>query len=382
MVERELSFQERDPVGTYSTRPVTLMAAVSMVLLAAVATTANWASVTDPATAYLAVVATALSALGVTFWSSPLRAPFSRVGFVTVSTLSAAVLVLAAASTWGTKPSGIWQWAPIVVGLTIAQLAPYRPVRELVGVTILGGILTGFIAVLRPVSDANFVPPIVAVSGAAFPLVAVGAGAIAYAAALGRWYAPAVPRDRSATAETRASMVRAVQRDRVAILNDTVVPFFADLLQRDLISDADRERALVISNSIRAIMVADVDRSWLDTVVDHAAGQRADRMPGSEVVEDHGHLAVGMTTEQRIVVRAVIFALFDHPGFDPDGFGVVITRESGTNLVTLRAKLDFDDSILRSGLAAYFAVLRIAFGDLHVSFQRPSLRLRFSYDCR
>ncbi len=34
----------------------------------------------------------------------------------------------------------------------------------------------------------------------------------------------------------------------------------------------------------------------------------------------------------------------------------------------------------RSGLAAYLAVLRIAFGDLHLSFQRPTLILRFSYE--
>jgi hypothetical protein len=48
--------------------------------------------------------------------------------------------------------------------------------------------------------------------------------------------------------------------------------------------------------------------------------------------------------------------------------------------VTLTAKLDLDESIPRSGLAAYLAVLRIAFGDLHLSFQRPTLILRFSYE--
>ena len=48
--------------------------------------------------------------------------------------------------------------------------------------------------------------------------------------------------------------------------------------------------------------------------------------------------------------------------------------------MTLTAKLDDDESVMRSGLAPYFAVLRIAFGDLQVSFQPPTLTLKFSYD--
>ena len=127
-------------------------------------------------------------------------------------------------------------------------------------------------------------------------------------------------------------------------------------------------------------MVADVDRSWLDTVVDQAAGERDDpSLPGSEVVQDYERRASGMTTEQRIVMRALIFALFAHPGFDPDGFAVVITGRAKVSDVVLSAKLDADDSIPRSGLAAYFAVLRIAFDESQLAFQPPTLTLRFSY---
>jgi hypothetical protein len=159
------------------------------------------------------------------------------------------------------------------------------------------------------------------------------------------------------------------------------VPFFSGLLSRGQIASSDRVAARDIAASIRSVMVADVDRSWLDSVVDEIATERLNvGVPGSEVVEDPHRLASGMTTEQRIVVRAVIIALFDHPGFDPDGFAVVVARDDDWAVVTLSAKLDSDDSIPRSGLAAYFAVLRIAFGDLNLSFQRPTLILRFSYE--
>jgi hypothetical protein len=115
--------------------------------------------------------------------------------------------------------------------------------------------------------------------------------------------------------------------------------------------------------------------------VDQLALARSDgAVPGSEAVQDPHRVASDMTTEQRIVIRAVLLALFDHPGFDPDGFAIAITRDGPAAVVTLAAKLDDDESITRSGLAPYLAVLRIAFGDLNVAFQRPALTLRFSYE--
>ena len=174
--------------------------------------------------------------------------------------------------------------------------------------------------------------------------------------------------------------MRSVHDDRVSILNNTVVPFFAEILERDAVNEEDRLRSQSIANKIRSAMVADVDRSWLDSVMDQLAVERGDStVPGSEVVQDPHRAASDMTTEQRIVVRAVILALVDHPGFDSDGFAIMIVRKGSAAAVTLTAKLDDDESITRSGLAPYLAVLRIAFGDLHVTFQRPALTLKFSY---
>jgi hypothetical protein len=175
--------------------------------------------------------------------------------------------------------------------------------------------------------------------------------------------------------------VRSVQRDRVGTLNYTVVPFFTELLRRDSLDDDDRTRAQAIANSIRSVMVADVDRSWLETVVDQVASQRDGiGAVGSEVVQDPNRLAAGMSTEQRTVMRALILALFDHPGFDPDGFAIVLASRGRSCFVTLTAKLDADESIPKSGLAAYFAVLRIAFTNLRLVFHPPTLTLKFSYD--
>jgi hypothetical protein len=384
MPERGLSYQQLDPVGSYGSRPITLVLSLGIIAVAAGATALSWSAVSNPVAALLAVVATAISALGITFWSSPLRAPFRWTGFVVVMLFAAFSLVLAAAGTWNRSANVFEQWAPITVGLILVQLSSYRSARELTEATVLGGLLAAFVAVIHPTPSHFAEPTLVIVLGAAVPLVALGAGATAYSSvivrSLGRWYSRTATSERAASLAMKDHVLQSVHDDRVGILNDSVVPFFSGLLARGVITHDDREAAGEIASSIRSIMVADVDRSWLDSVVDEVASRRGgSESPGSEVVQDEFRLASGMSTEQRIVVRAVLIALFDHPGFDADGFAVLIARERGSAVVTLTALLDSDESIPRSGLAAYFAVLRIAFPDLHVSFQRPTLTLRFSY---
>ena len=385
MANPGLSYQQLDPVGSYGSRPITLVMSLGVVGLAAGGTALSWPVVSDPLAAFLAILATAVSALGITFWSSPLRAPFRWSGFVIVMISAGLSLVLSALSTWNASTDLDDQWSPITVGLILVQLSSYRPARELVAATVLGGILAGFVAVLHPTFGSSALPPLVRVLDAALPLIALGAGATAYSSvlvrSLGQWYAPPVAGDRSETAAIAERIVRSVQDDRVTILNDTVVPFLTGMLERDVVTEADRSRARSIADTIRSAMVADVDRSWLDVIMDHLALERGDAtLPGSEVVQDPDRAASDMTTEQRIVIRAVVLALVDHPGFDPDGFAISIARGDTAAVVTLAAKLDDDESITRSGLAPYLAVLRIAFGDLHVAFQRPALTLRFSYE--
>ena len=378
----ELSYQQADPVGAYSARPVTLLLSVEMVLLAGGMTLLRWSQVTSPAAAYLAVVVVALIAVLMSFWSSPLRAPFGRFPLITIILLNLLMLGLALTATWGTTVHPLSGWAAIVFGLSLVQLSPFRPSRELIALTIFGGITAGFVVVIRPQEPG--VSTLVTLMDAALPVVALGCGGVAYAGvmarSMGRWYSRTAVDDRAAEAELRERIVRSVHRDRVSILNTTVVPFFEELLQRDTLTEDDRQHAIAIATSIRGVMVADVDRSWLDTVVESAAGESEDgSLPGAEVVQDHERRASGMSTEQRIVMRALIFALFAHPGFDPDGFAVAITGHGVRSDVVLSAKLDQDDSIPRSGLAAYFAVLRIAFDESQLSFQPPALTLRFSY---
>jgi len=385
VTDRGLSYQQLDPVGSYASRPITVVMSLGVVLVAGGATALSWSSVSNPITAYLAVLATALSMLGVIYWSSPLRAPFRASGFVIVIALASLSLVLCATSTWDDSTNVVDRWATVTVGLTLVQLSSYRAAGELTAVTILGSLLAGFVTILHPISGNMTMPVLVRVLDAALPLAALGGGAIAYSAVMVRsleqWYSRSAGMERVASPAARDRVVRRVHDDRVSILNHTVVPFLTDVLARDQITEPDRREARSIASTIRQAMLAEVDRGWLDSVMDDLVDERGDAsLPGSEIVQDPYRLAVGMTTEQRIVTRAVIVALYDHPGFDPDGFAILIATEGEAAAVTLTAKLDNDDSLVRSGLAPYLAVLRIAFGDLQVTFQPPTLTLKFSYE--
>jgi hypothetical protein len=381
------SYQQLDPVGGYSARPVTLLGCAGVIIYAAVETVVGWAGVSIPAVEFLALAATALAAVGVVYWSSPLRAPFPRFGFVIIALLAIAALTLDAVASWSGAVLPPGEWGPVVFGLTMVELSPYRPPRELAIATVFGGVVAGFIAVLHPSSLSSDSPIIVTLVATVIPLVSLGFGSAAYASALRSPLSWLLPESdlagRAASEELRENIMRSVQLDRAGILNRTVVPFFADIVKRDTITRADGIEAKEISASIRAVMVADVDRSWLDYLIDQIAQSREDgSLPGSEVVQDSERLAASMSTEQRVVTRVLLVALLGHPGFDPDGFAILLTRKGASCHVTITAKLDHDESIQRSGLAAYFAVLRIAFGDLQVGFQAPTLTLRFSYDHR
>lgn len=384
MSSPEQSFQQLDPVGGYSTRPVTLLLSLLIVVYAAAQSGFGWDVITDPLLVILALTSLVLAALGSVFWSSPLRAPFPRAGFAAVVVLTIGAMVLDAAASWNNAAIPPGEWGPVAVGLTLVQLMPYGSPREISTVTSFGAVIAIFIAILHPTGAEGATPMIVTIVATTVPLMAFGYGSAAYASslrrALRREQSSSVASTGTAGDELRQSIVRSVQQDRVSILNRTVVPFFTQLLRSRRVTAADREKAAAIADSIRSIMVAEADRSWLDTVIDHIAGTGPDGIPGSEVVQDDERLAAGMSTEQRIVTRALIVALFEHPGFDADGFGVLIARHGRSCAVTLTAKLDFDESIPRSELATYLAVVRIVFGDLQLTFQPPTLTLRFSYE--
>jgi len=131
-----------------------------------------------------------------------------------------------------------------------------------------------------------------------------------------------------------------------------------------------------VSNAIRAVMVAETARTWLDGLVAPSGARPDDERSG---VTDPERLAMRMTFDQRAAVRALISALVDRAG--ARDIRIDLERSGDVCRILLRCASDLDEASLPPTLAPYLAVLRVVFEDVALDTSRPDLSLRFSYVC-
>lgn len=378
---REPTTQQLDPLGGLAARPLILVGCAAAVVYVIVMTVLNSRDIDYPGVAVAGIAIVVAAAAAVAVGSSPLRAPLGRAVHFSAMGLGLIALVLNAVSMWESNASIRDDWGSPALGFLSLTLVPYRPPREIAAVGALAGIFAGFVALLQ--ADALQIPgpPMIFVIIAATPVLAMSWGGAAFASTvirmLRRWQSRASSAVLALADERKAGLTRSVQQDRVTILNRDVVPFFEGLLERADLLDADRARAAEIADSIRRVMVAEVDRSWLDLVVEQAAGASG---AGGSFVADPGHLAAAMSTDQRTALRAAIVAIFEHPEFDRRGFAVRLVHEGQDCAATIRARFTTSEWGIRTDLAPYLAVLRVVFAQLRADFSPSALTVRFSYD--
>jgi len=384
---QERAVQQRDPLGALIGRPTSYLAAVIIPVYAAVVTWRNAGDISQPTLAVVALLFVGVASVVLVLASSPLRAPLTVRSHAVIVGSSLAALIASSLSMWGTDPYARDDWGVPVVGLFIVALAPYRPARELVTSGAFSALLAAFFALVQADSFGAVAPVGAFVIAAATPIVAMSLGAAAFVdvlvRSLDRWRLRADRALSAMSGERGESIARSVQQDSVTVLNQEVVPLFTDLLSGGVVDEATRQRARAVANELRALMVADVDRTWLDTVVEQL-GNRADAPPAatSTVVRDEHRLAEHMSTDERTAVRAFLVALHDDPALSDDGAEIVLSSEGDRCSVSLRAALNYEVSALKGPLAPFLAVVRVMFSDLQVDHEQPDLTLRFSYERR
>jgi hypothetical protein len=278
-------------------------------------------------------------------------------------------------------------WGAPSVGLFILALAPYRPAKEIATSGVLAAIAAGFIVIVQVENFALQVPAVAFVIVAVTPILAMSFAAAAFAdvlvRSLDRWRVRARSAFSTLTDERGESIARSVQQDRVTILNQEVVPFFSDLLEGATVTESTRVRAREIADAIRAVMVAEADRTWLDGVVEEVSRfAPGDSDALHATVRDEKRLAELMSADERTAVRALVVALHGDRSFDPEEMTVEITGDGERCEVLLQAVLESVDGAQRSDIAPYLAVMRVIFSDLQVEHDHPTLTLRFSYEHR
>jgi hypothetical protein len=357
-----------------------VVAGVGVLVFSAVATWLNWGTIVHPLLASAALLAVASTSLMLVVGTSPLRAPFTRSRHAVAVGSSLIAFAMSSASLGDSAALMTAYWAPVVVGTSCMVLAPYRPVRELVAVGILASSVTGFIALVRSTALTTDASPVIVMLFSITPVLAMSLGGAAFARSLAlshqRWESRAKYGALRQIEREHLTVARSVQQDRVTILNRDVVPLLTALSKRGIVSPDDRARAAEYSASLRQLMVTEVNRSWLESVVASSFGALDD---GNRVRDPH-RLASGMTAHQRTALRAAVLAVATGDELVWDSVRLAIEKTPSGAVIIVHATVASSESSWRSSLAPYFAVLRVVFTGLHISYNSPSLIVRFTYD--
>ncbi|MEV8254491.1 hypothetical protein AB0O95_11075 [Rhodoglobus sp. NPDC076762] len=372
--------QQLDPLGTLDGRPAGIVAVVGSLVFSVAMTFSKADEIESTFLANSALFFIAISALLYIVTTSPIRPPFSGTLHALIIGLLIIAFALSSASIGDGGALLTDFWGPLVIGVACMALAPYRPIAELVTLGVVASIFTGFIGLVQSSVADVAAPPMMVVLYTMTPVLTMSLGGAAFARSLAsthkRWEARARRAARRQLDRQHESVARSVQQDRVTILNRDVVPLFAELAQRGIITPEDRDRAGQYSESIRKLMVTEVNRSWLESVVASAFGALDD---GRRVQDPH-RLASAMNAHQRTALRAAVLAVASGGDLVAHTVRLRIERTPSGALITVTGRVGTSESSWRSSLAPYIAVLRVVFTGLQISYRSPSLTVRFTYD--
>lgn len=379
----ERTRQQLDPVGSLGNRMLAIVLAVGAFYYGIVMTVRSLDQVSSLPLAVLALLWLAAASLTVVFATSPGRAPFTRSSHVVIHLLALGAVVLSVASQWGTNRLIQDDFGPMALGFLMLAIGPYRPATELAAAGSLSAVFIGFVTLLEVPMFQSTTPPVAFVIVGMTPVLALSYASASYSGrlveSLERWQRRAMRSVASRTSRLRDGIARSVQHDRVMILGRDVLPFFNSVLDRGSLTPADRLRAREIADSIRSLMVAEADRTWLEVVAGDD-GMDAERL--QRTVVDPAGRASAMITDQRTVLRALIVAILDEPAFIEHSLRIELGGRGKVCRGVLSAGLDTSDSFVRSAFAPYFAVMRIVFSNLQVEFQNLTLTIGFTYEQR
>ena len=385
MTTVERTRQQLDPAGSTGVAPVAIFLAIGAFLYAVSMTVRGQSEISNPIFASLALALLAIAGLMLISASSPNRAPLTERAHAAIHAIAVLAIVCEAVGQWGSNAYIRDDWGPATLGILLVALGPYRPAREIAVGGVCSAISIGIITYFEVPSLVTSGPALAFIALAVTPMLALCFSAAMFSdgvvASIERWQKRAQAASVSLVHEFREGIARSVQQDRVTILNRDVLPFFTEVLARDTITDADRERARTIADSIRRVMVEEVDRSWLEALMELTGVERTNRPGAARVVVDDPHRAASaMTVAQRTAIRALFVAFADYPGFTRDHLRIALSDQGDRNRGVIIAQLPVTDSVMRSTFAPFFAVMRAVFTNLEVEFVQSELTLRFSYD--
>ena len=380
----ESTAQQLDPLGTLSGRRLAIVGAALALLYAVVMTGREFDALVRPAAAMAALLALAAACVALVLGGDPRFAPFTRRRLAFVLTAALLAHVLSAFATWRHNDFVRDDWGPVAVGVLLLAFAPFRPWAEILRCGIVAALVVAVLTVVQLPYFVTAAPPLVLVSAAITPVLGMTVASAAVCRALvgsvREWDGRAARAREADVGRVREGMARSVQQDRVTILNRDVLPFLAEILDRDSISEEDHERARRISDSIRGVMISEAGRSWLeDLLLQHRQEAMLAGVAQDPPVDDPHKVAEFMDLEQRAALRALLDDLMRTPALQRGTLAVRLTTSGSRCDAEVSAVLRLTRHRARCLVSPYLAVFRTAFDAVRVERIGPELVLRFSY---
>ncbi len=304
----EITLERLDPLSAAAARPVTTGAAILALAIPPIAVATRWSEVVAPAW-----LAASLLALVGAVWLMLDRSRVSRPVWKAPSAQALQLLLIvmtvtSVLSTLGANLAVRDDWAPLVTGIVLIALTPYRPEREIALWAVVHTLLCAMLGMLQAPWAVTDVPTLTYAVTGSLPVAALGFAAAAYAHSLNgsivRWQRHAWAAAGATAVDQRGSVARSVQQQRITTLNREVVPYLSAVVDADELTDGDRDEARRLARAIRALLVADVERGWAATLLEDLVG----RHPRLNIVaraDDPHDVGSAATLEQRTLLRAI-----------------------------------------------------------------------------
>lgn len=376
--------QRLDPLGVQSAWMLVPLLCVVAVGYAVYSTVQHAHQLRDPALAYSAIVLLVLAGIAFSVRAHPALAPFGRGANLSVMAVTLIAALAFTAASWGRNLRIQDDWGQIAVALFLIAMPLYRPISEVMGVAIVSAFALGLSSALQGPSLALVTSPVVYFTVSATPIVALALGGCGYAWTMTgetlAWRQVAKRGQAELDTELRETARRMVGQEQMSTLNESTVPFLADLLRRGEITQADTAEARELAVRLRDGTVTAVDRTWLAERLSHALAQRGLDQRTTRtlrMVDDPERLDRVLSDEQRAIVGAIIATVAALPGLDPASVRIVASNPEhpAFELTAAAGQIPRDQ---RRAIAALLSSLRSVSMDASMRSRGQNITIRFA----
>lgn len=306
---QDVVLERLDPLSAASARPITIALLTLALGLGLADSWVKYDQVSSPWALGVAVAALVAAAALLFDRSRLMRPRWTVRSALLLHVILEVMLAASVAATFTQNAQLRDDWAPIVIGLMLLALAPYRPPREIALWAVLHTAAAATWAIVQsPWALADVPTPVFGVTGS-LPALTLGAAAAAYAYSFNdsvlKWRDRAWEAARSAARDRHDGVARSVQQQQVTMVNREVIPLLSRVAEDAYpLTEFDREDAIELSRRIRRVLVDAVERGWADHLLDELLERRGDDGCAA-TVDDAENLGRSASLELRTLIRAL-----------------------------------------------------------------------------